>query len=112
MKTHTQESKHTPGPWRLLPYENSGGHLTHAVEAEHSTLITYDLPCTSSHPELMANAVLIAAAPELLAACKAIAFDSRLVCNISNGERYYPISVEEMSAIRAAIARAEGREEA
>lgn len=49
---------------------------------------------------------LVIAAPALKAALESIANDSRLVCNISTGEKYYPVSVEEMSVIRQAIAAA------
>ena len=51
---------------------------------------------------------LLHGAPDLLAACSAVAEDSRLVCNLETGENYYPITPEEMGAIRRAIAKAKG----
>ena len=55
-----------------------------------------------------ADAPVLAAAPDLLAACSGVAEDSRLVCNLETGEKHYPITPDEMGAIRRAIAKARG----
>lgn len=68
MKSETNNAlKHTPGPWKLGYSETFG----------HQVLIQTEYPCDStriilaqSHNE--ANARLIAAAPDLLEACKAL----------------------------------------
>lgn len=42
----------------------------------------------------------------LVDACSAVSDDSRLVCNLTTGEKYYPLTVQEMSALRQALAQA------
>jgi hypothetical protein len=61
------KTTHTPGPWDLVPIDTKHGESL-AVESANGTLITYDLPNVHGHPELMANAKLLAAAPEMLEA--------------------------------------------
>ena len=62
------ETKHTPGPWRATPpalrHEKHGQSVVYAEADGKDVAVIYDG---------RANARLIAAAPELLAACKAIA---------------------------------------
>ena len=53
-------SKHTPGPWRVIRYANDAG----GIDTEDSREILYSRRLGS------ADARLIAAAPDLLAACK------------------------------------------
>ena len=96
------KTQYTPGPWHaggITVYGGSGARLTVA-----------DTTCSGSmtRAEDEANVQLIAAAPDLLAACSAVAEDSRLVCNLETGENYYPITPEEMGAIRRASAKAKG----
>lgn len=82
---------HTPGPWRV--YDGSFVHP--GVEAKGQTIVILSHGDDdagvrgATHEEALANAHLIAAAPDLLAAGKAIARPSR--------------------AMRAAIAKAEAR---
>jgi hypothetical protein len=63
--------KTTPGPWKLAEINDEDGNLTHFVtSACDDSIITYALPRTYADEELMANAQLIAAAPELYEACQ------------------------------------------
>jgi hypothetical protein len=64
------QSKHTPGPWR---YQESSDAYTHIVRAGENYFICQLPQDTSGKAE--ANARLIAAAPDLLAALQAF-FDS------------------------------------
>ena len=94
-------NKHTPGPWRVV----SGLDWPNGPE-ERTTVVVALLgePChvavlnsMSDNPE--ADARLIAAAPDLLAALK-VAVDL--------AERHYPDD-KRLAPCYAAIARAEGR---
>ena len=58
--------EHTPGPWEVTE------DLMHVYAPDTDTAITNDRSfCYPNHAEAEANARLIAAAPELLAACEA-----------------------------------------
>ena len=74
------EHKHTPGKWTLVK-NTSGSHSTPPyiiVEDTHSKNIATVIPYASMEPEeIEANARLIAAAPELLAALKKIIANPR-----------------------------------
>ena len=84
--------KHTPGPWAigLETDENDGHGQIISPEGEH-------IASVSMYP-IVANARLLAAAPELLEACKAML--------AADDELDYPVVVKQA---RAAIAKAEGR---
>lgn len=103
-------SKHTPGPWKAEGYKglvvNGPDGVTLACA-----------PGGKNIEETIANAHLIAAAPDLLAALKAV------VDNVDRGDsilRWSPHYVSEnaldtddfgnLDSARAAIARAEGRD--
>ena len=63
------DTKHTPGPWKVIPYTNQHGVETTAISSDDDMRnITYALPYNS--PQAEANARLIAAAPDLLEALK------------------------------------------
>ena len=73
MKSTENKTKHTPGPWKTTRF---GEHTfvtaeNHMGLAESICQITDD-PEDLSSAESAANARLIAAAPELLEACKAM----------------------------------------
>jgi hypothetical protein len=59
-------SQHTPGPWRSRPIYESGWV---DIVADDPTRSAYEVASTR-HEHAEANARLIAAAPELLEACK------------------------------------------
>jgi len=70
------ENKHTPGPWKIIYPE---GFLYHIVINGRPFIATIDgqypdlEQCEEHEQENLANAKLIAAAPELLEALRAIA---------------------------------------
>lgn len=99
----TAETKHTPGPWGAEPMED-GCSVAYRINDASG----YEVAVTSgrdSDGEEAANARLIAAAPDMLAA----------LCSLCNelempGERGVLHGVPNaLTAARAAIAKAEGR---
>lgn len=68
-------SKHTPGPWTLQSCDggNAAGNERHKSSIRHggTSLEIIQRVGGTTYPTLCANARLIAAAPELLAACLA-----------------------------------------
>lgn len=65
-------AQHTPGPWAALPWRrHSPTTIVKQVNGVHVMTIA-DLQGDGFDPETLANARLIAAAPELLALCKAV----------------------------------------
>lgn len=102
----TQNSKHTDGPWTLDTVVTSSG-VCHKIGPfpwkagkENHACIYVDYPGTGPiEAELLANARLIAAAPELLAALQT------LERAIANNE---PFSRAEHDQAKSAIAKATG----
>ena len=110
---------HTPGPWTLQPFKKRNGEVVaYSVESETRSpiagitlagerkyYVTGDYGHVNQHSEDTANARLIAAAPDLLAACKAlrIAF-AAAVPPSKMMEAWRPA----WNGARAAIAKAEG----
>ena len=82
-------SKHTPGPWSVYASQRRSGHAHHRVIGSDGNGICY---------AEKDDARLIAAAPDLLAACKSIV-------GVFESHDDVPIYV---SKARAAIAKAEG----
>jgi len=99
-------SKHTPGPWKFVPHMKD--HRIFAVKKTkyHRTKTICDLYDNPQRPqEFEANARLIAAAPELLYACKE-ALAGYLVIQ-STFDR--PEDVQPMiDTLRQVITKAEG----
>ena len=95
-------SKHTAGPW--INKETAGGHNTEIyTETGGSTIaLTYH---ACSYEENAANANLIAAAPDLLEACKAMiaCLEDLTTEDFSRGGEK-----AEREMMIAAIAKAEG----
>ena len=117
----TDETKHTPGPWSQF---DDGGALAVNEGAQHTYGHSYAdcvwgplgpghglIADCSPHgqaptAETIANAKLIAAAPDLLAALKlAEGTLSRIAVELR--KRKFP--TPELDAVRAAITKAEGR---
>lgn len=100
-------SGHTKGPWKAR-VNPDGGRLS--VEGADGTAVVAGCGCCDSpwtdkaHAE--ANARLIAAAPDLLAACKALLQFEDAEIGESGGE--LEDSMRAVAMIRAAIAKAEG----
>lgn len=114
------ETKHTPGPWRTdeaehdMPYQ----HIRIYDGIFHvCTVPIDDAPVYDYNAAQRANASLIAAAPDLLAALKAFAACRVMATDglpsgwsIAAGDgRMTLVRAEEIA--RAAIAKAEGRSE-
>lgn len=96
-----KKTEHTPGPWR---YELRQG-MYPAVEIGGKWQRIYVPPPLHGVKECEANARLLAAAPELLAACKAI-HDLDMSELYPDGLLDAPLSGQ----LTAAIAKAEGRQ--
>jgi hypothetical protein len=95
-------AKHTPGPWQLD--DESEVHKEGAVIA--SVKMPDDFPCLDEDTdeaallaECEANARLIAAAPELLAACQGL---------VDGCDRWDGPTTEEIEAAVSAIRKAKG----
>jgi hypothetical protein len=107
----TKQVKHTPGPWKVVGtmwIESAEGRLvSRAVHLAQSNLEKEDAEIALN----IANARLIASAPDLLAACKDL---SSIIAHIREGERnggvFGELSISDDKA-RDAIRKAEGQEE-
>jgi hypothetical protein len=131
------DAKHTPGPWMVTSSDRphgAGRDDVLAVRGAHqgngisSVLaeVTCDRPGAENRGEARANAALIAAAPDLLAALReleGVAGDAALAlqaraARLPEGPAWVELQAysEDLSrkagAARAAIAKAEGRAEA
>lgn len=104
-------SAHTPGPWRstfrgMDKGSSWASRIPYAIERELGNAVQ-PIADLCDQPQAEANARLIAAAPDLLAALQAL---DDYVCNNLTGE--YPTGVDvdsaEFKAARAAIAKATG----
>ena len=95
------KAEHTPRPWRIVGkvYIEGGGHPT---IARLSARPRGGVPKLGDIEEADANARLIAAAPDLLEAAKAIA---------ARAELDYKPTLAQKQALRAAIAKAERKED-
>lgn len=73
LKGHRTMTQHTPGPW-VVDYRQTIGHIKAMIDPTRQktpTVARYDMAApTISQAEANANARLIAAAPDLLAACR------------------------------------------
>jgi hypothetical protein len=94
-KLATSTQQHTPGPW--IAHNENINHEGNKAEYEIASCTRSPVPT----PEAYANACLIAAAPDLLAACK-------LAMNHFSGWHSGEYDAQK-NIIRAAISRAEGR---
>lgn len=96
-------STHTPGPWKVHPYRNGKiGPYNMAIDVGPAGRMVAQICGEFEKPvagdEAEANARLIAAAPDLLTALKALVI-------ATDG---HPGSVRQRDEARAAIAKAEG----
>lgn len=92
-------SAHTPGPWYVAPL--GGGYAQ--VCSEGAGIV---LACMTE-----ADAALIAAAPDLLAALSCIVLNARLQpdAHMAGTTDCYAIPTDDIKAARAVIAKATGR---
>ena len=116
------ESKHTPGPWTIercgidLP-ENDVLIVGHPNSSDMSVIRTIGRLFSYDRPEVnKANARLIAAAPELLDACKAQheAIDRLFALLISHDSGFFPSKSGQpwQAILQGNAARAEAEKQA
>lgn len=107
---------HTPGPWEIAGASHvyapgpNGANICSISEPRASTIVGYTEPALGStdSEEAYANAHLISAAPDMLAALKrAIA---RADANLPKFSHREPECQADYDACVAAIAKAEGRQ--
>ena len=90
--------QHTPGPWDVEPKGSR-----HFVDGADGLTVAYiDRAGVRERAEIEANALLIASAPDLLAACMSAL--RALEDNLQPG----PMDADAKAGLRAAIARATG----
>lgn len=99
-ENQTARKTHTPGPWRWNHFPDNESYL----EDSHSASVIEGSIVTADNEEREANARLIAAAPDLLEAARYVIEDA--VSDMPATARVTKISLD---ALRAAIAKAEGR---
>jgi hypothetical protein len=103
--------KHTPGPWRTRDHHAAGIDII-AGRAEIGNIGAPSSDGAPNWPEVKANARLITAAPDMLAACESIrdrvdgALDAFDADEQDSGEGLELVRIRAMA--RAAIARAKG----
>ena len=88
-------TQHTPGPWSASPYNN--------ITSRNGTVAKTEQMPGNDENERIANAHLIAAAPDLLSALQ------EMISVFQDHEQYDEESAEVISMARAAIAKAEGK---
>ena len=102
MEQTEQKTQHTPGPWEYEPSPGTGC-IYGKERNEHITICDpHAVGCSTADDVAEANARLIAAAPNLLAACKAIDAKQQ-----DPSIFRLPGNCQEMTDLRAAIAKAE-----
>lgn len=105
-------AKHAPGPWKATGYDvrQAGGRYIAYTGPHHTAPADYPVACMR---EDEANARLIAAAPDLLAACKealeVIKVDYFRACEVVCGESAAEQITKRIDEqLTSAIAKAEG----
>lgn len=97
-------SKHTPGPWRVIYDEHGYGNPT-SVSPKVCTFNWMQLKAMERKNEVLGNAHLIAAAPNLLSALKALVNDTECGCEETSDRG--PIRCKRCDA-EIVISKAEG----
>lgn len=101
------ESKHTPGPWKVSPTDDTV--VIDATGAEVAA-VDGDYNAPDTWPQTEANACLIAAAPDLMNALKrAFSYVEAAVAKDGGIEHCQIEYRVDHDAVVAAIAKAEGR---
>ena len=91
--------KHTPGPWAIL--ERAEDSRTHISNGAH-IVCTLGTTRTDGSPNHSPNALLIAAAPDLLSALE------EMMAVFQDHEQYDEESAEVIQSARAALRKAKG----
>jgi hypothetical protein len=89
-------SKHTPGPWAQDPTGDIGWWQIGTLDRPVATVDAGDFWPIA---EAQANARLIAAAPEMLAACRMV---------LEMAVAWQPLTPGDIAEVKAAVAKAEG----
>ena len=97
----TEKTEHTPGPWKIIKNTTNNDI---GIKCDLGGVIVKTIS-GYSESEANANAALIAAAPELLAAAKQINADINKQFHGGRAENY----LAHCNALTAAILKAEGR---
>jgi hypothetical protein len=104
---------HTPGPWgRVFGSDNlTGNHPADIIGPRGFPIGHAIRPNSAEGGEYTANAQLMCAAPDLLEACKRLIADASANVEENDATVVYDYTVgnRAMEAVRAAIAKAEGR---
>ena len=107
-----QKAAHTPGPWQIewnAAQSGEGHYITDSNDMGELSRIAAVLFHDDADGETRANARLLAAAPELLAACKSmIEWDDREHDHAVDFSARMALCDAAFNAARAAIAKAEG----
>jgi hypothetical protein len=99
----TTQATHTPGPWEIS--KNEVGELD-ICEAGAGNMLADLAKCKNA----VANARLIAAAPDLLEALRGLLRETRQSVPNINVKKHFSLMVQ-MEEAKSAIAKAEGRAE-
>ena len=97
-------AKHTPGPWHLHPYDRGAWEVTTHADYLHPGSLVIAARSDLSHraAESTANARLIAAAPDLLAAAKQVL----AATHVPDSEAELVLQLRAFLALRDAVAKA------
>ena len=95
--------KHTPGPWASVPCQADHGATT-AIQGVASDILAR----VPAGPRAVANAQLIAAAPDLLAALQAVTAELRQLQQNGDIRDSIRNGAEYLIAADAALAKARG----
>lgn len=102
--------QHTPGPWLIREFPTRGGArpqlwvMDATPDRDGKVMANAICSVTGTNPAEQANARLIAAAPEMLAACRGL-----LDALESMGALDHPDLRSDVAATRDAVARATGQ---
>lgn len=108
-----ETTQHTPGPWEHVPASaHKHGMIRRAGHAHVLALVPFHTGAPSDAVD-DANARLIAAAPDLLKACRLAVANEATADELRNSGMVDYVDIKALRAIaaaaRAAIAKAEGR---
>lgn len=101
-------SDHTPGPWSA-DYGDFSAYCETGAEVCKATKGNHDDGTSIPEDEMEANLRLVAAAPELLAACRMLRACLADWCEIAEDDDQRDDDHQAMRDAQAAIAKAEGK---
>jgi hypothetical protein len=103
-KTNRAETRHTPGPWRVNGFNKRGDRVVGDLDGGVANVYCEE-DSVRADPIGEANAHLIAAAPDLLDACKL----AHSYFHNREGRDLADLGLDASKALTSAIAKAEGR---